>query len=265
MSADTRAPHADRPLPLAARSYDDEPVESLALRWQVPAVYAFDEVGSTLDVAHALAPNAASGTVVLAERQSAGRGRYGRRWTSQPGTGVWLTIIERPTDVRALDVLSLRCGLYAAEALDALATDRVRVKWPNDLYVRGCKLGGILIETRWRGTSPDWVAIGFGLNVTTPPVPDAVGLAPGATRVGALDAVLPALRRASSASRHLDGDELARWRTRDIAHGRTVSSPSDGVVAGISAAGEILVTSADGRSSAHRSGSLTFAEPLTCS
>ncbi len=231
----------------------------------MPAVYAFDEVGSTLDIAHALAASAESGTVVLAEQQTAGRGRHGRRWTSAPGAGVWLTIIERPRDVRALDVLSLRCGLYAAEALDPLANDRVRVKWPNDLYVRECKLGGILIETRWRGTAPEWVAIGFGLNVTPGTVAGAIGLSLGTTRVTALDRLLPALRRAAAASRHLDDDERARWRMRDIAVGRTASDPATGIVAGISAAGELLITNADGHSSAYRSGSLTFAEPLTCS
>ena len=245
--------------------YDGELVETLAGRWQVPAVYAFDEVGSTLDVAHALAASAESGTVVLAEQQTAGRGRHGRRWTSAPGAGVWLTIIERPRDVRALDVLSLRCGLYSAEALDPLAGDRVRVKWPNDLYVRECKLGGILIETRWRGTAPEWVAIGFGLNVTPDNVAGAIGLSPGTTRVTALDRLLPALRRAAAASRHLDDDERARWQMRDIAVGRTASEPAAGIVAGISAAGELLVTNTDGRCSAYRSGSLTFAEPLTCS
>ena len=125
----------------------------------MPAVHAFGAVGSTLDVAHALAPTAASGTLVIADEQTAGRGRHGRRWASEPGAGVWLTLIERPSDARALDVLSLRCGLNAAESLDDLAGAPVRVKWPNDLYVGACKLAGILIETRWRGTAPEWVAI----------------------------------------------------------------------------------------------------------
>lgn len=225
---------------------------------------AFDAVGSTLDVAHRLAPDAASGTLILADEQTAGRGRHGRRWASARGAGIWLTLIERPSDARALDVLSLRCGLYAAEALDALAESPVRVKWPNDLYVGECKLAGTLIETRWRGTKPEWVAIGFGLNVSTPDVDTATGLVAGVTRLAALDCIVPALRRAATASRHLSEDELARWRARDLSVGRTVLEPVGGVVAGINASGEVLIMS-EGHTAAVRSGSLTFAEPLACS
>ena len=250
--------------PRATRRYDGESVEALAERWQLPAVYAYDAVGSTLDVAHALAPSAASGTLVIADEQTTGRGRHGRRWTSQPGAGVWLTLIERPSDARSLDVLSLRCGLNAAEVLDDLAGVRVRVKWPNDLYAGDGKLAGILIETRWRGTAPEWVAIGFGLNVVAPDVATAAGLLSGTTRLAALDRVVPALRLAASSSRHLSEHELSRWCARDLAVGRTVALPAAGRVQGISATGELLLA-ADGRITAHRSGSLTFAAPLSCS
>ncbi len=236
----------------------------LAERWRLPAVHAFDAVGSTLDVAHALAPTAASGTLVIADEQTAGRGRLGRRWTSAPRAGVWLTLVERPTDARALDVLAVRCGLYAAEALDDLAGATVRVKWPNDLFVSDGKLAGILIETRWRGTTPDWVAIGFGLNVRAPDVATGAGLAPGVSRIAALDRLVPALRRAAAASRHLSEEELSRWRARDLSAGRVIDAPTRGVVQGISATGDLLVA-AEGQVTAHRSGSLTFAEPLSCS
>lgn len=183
---------------------------------------------------------------------------------SAPGAGVWLTLIERPSDARALDVLALRCGLYAAEALDDLAGTTVRVKWPNDLYAGERKLAGILIETRWRGTAPEWVAVGVGLNVTAPDVATGAGLLAGASRVAALDRVLPALRRAAAASRHLAESELARWRARDMSVGRVATEPIAGVVQGISATGELLVF-ADGQVTSHRSGSLTFAASSTCS
>ena len=246
-------------LPRAAAAYDGVGADALASRLGVPAVLLFDQVGSTLDVAHRIAPEAASGTLVLADEQTAGRGRHGRRWASAPGAGVWLTLVERPTDVRALDVLSLRCGLYAAEALDVLAGARVGVKWPNDLYVGDRKLAGILIETRWRGTAPDWVAIGFGLNVVAPEVSTGVGLRPGVSRLEVLGVLVPALRRAAGASRHLGDDELARWRVRDIAAGRLLVSPAEGRAAGISSEGELLVADAVGSLTRHRSGSLTFA------
>jgi BirA family transcriptional regulator, biotin operon repressor / biotin---[acetyl-CoA-carboxylase] ligase len=254
--AELEAPGAPR----QAAAYDGTPPAALAQRLGVPAVLAFDRIGSTLDVAHRVGPSAASGTLVLADEQTAGRGRHGRRWTSAPGAGIWLTLIERPTDARALDVLSLRCGLYAAEALDGLATSRIGVKWPNDLYVGARKLAGILIETRWRGTAPDWVAIGMGLNVTAPPVDTGVGLRAGVSRLAVLELLVPALRRAAAASRHLDQGELARWATRDTAAQRTVSTPATGRAAGISAEGELLVADDAGVVSRHRTGSITFAE-----
>lgn len=239
--------------------------DDLARRLDLPRVEAFDEVGSALDVAHRIAPDAPSGTMVLADQQTAGRGRHGRRWASAPGAGIWLTLIERPTDARALDVLSLRCGLYAAEALDPFADAPIGVKWPNDLYVGARKLAGILIETRWRGTAPDWVAIGFGLNVAAPAIETGVGLRAGVSRLEALERLVPALRAAAAASRHLSADEVARWRERDVAAQRAVTTPHAGIAVGISAAGELLIRADDGIVSPHRTGSLTFADPQTCS
>jgi BirA family biotin operon repressor/biotin-[acetyl-CoA-carboxylase] ligase len=244
---------------------DGATAEEISRRLGLPRVELFDEVGSTLDVAHGIAPDAPSGTLIVADEQTAGRGRHGRRWASAPGAGLWLTLIERPSDARALDVLSLRCGLFASEALDDLAGHRVGVKWPNDLYVGERKLAGILIETRWRGTAPDWVAIGFGLNVRAPDVSTGIGLSAGVSRLHALERVVPALRAAAAASRHLGAEELTRWRERDIARDRAVTSPVAGTVTGISPEGELLVAAADGRVTAHRTGSLTFAEPLACS
>jgi BirA family biotin operon repressor/biotin-[acetyl-CoA-carboxylase] ligase len=248
--------------------YDGLDAAALADRLALPRVEVFDEIGSTLDEAHRLAAQGApAGTMVLADAQTAGRGRQGRHWRSASGAGVWVTLVERPADGSALGVLSLRCGLYAAEALDALAGARLGVKWPNDLYAGDRKLAGILVETRWRGSSPDWVAIGFGLNVIPPP-PDletAAGLARGASRLAALDALIPALRRAVAAHGELTAAELARWAERDIASGRIVTAPAPGRAVGITAAGELLIESGDGRVAPHRSGSLLFAEPLACS
>jgi BirA family biotin operon repressor/biotin-[acetyl-CoA-carboxylase] ligase len=255
-SADARAVHLD-----------GLPADDLARRLALPRVELFARVGSTLDVAQARAADLPSGTLILADEQTAGRGRQGRAWSSAPGAGIWLTLVERPADPRALDVLALRCGLQAAEALEPLAAGAVCLKWPNDLYVAGRKLAGILIETRWRGTAPEWVAIGVGLNVRAPALDTGVGLGAGTTRLDALDRLVPALRRAAAASRHLCADELARWRRRDVAGGRVAASPAAGIVEGIESDGRLLITSPDGILSRHRSGSLTFADPspLTCS
>jgi BirA family transcriptional regulator, biotin operon repressor / biotin---[acetyl-CoA-carboxylase] ligase len=250
--------------PSAVR-YDGHTAAELARLLGVPRVEVFASVTSTLDVAHRIASSVPAGTLLLADEQTAGRGTQGRRWLSGAGAGIWLALIERPDDARALDVLSIRCGLEAAEALDELAGAPIGVKWPNDLYVGGRKLAGVLIETRWRGAAPEWVAIGFGLNVRTPPLETATGLADDCTRLDALAHLVPALRRAASASGHLTDAELVRWRARDVARGRLVSAPSSGTVDGVAPSGELLVRSADGHVASHRTGTLTFAEPLACS
>ena len=246
-------------------TFDGASAGELARRLALPRVELLDAVTSTLDVAHAIAPEAPTGTLVLAERQTAGRGRHGRRWDSAGGGGIWLTLIERPQDPRALDVLSLRCGLGAAESLDALAGGRIALKWPNDLYLAGRKLAGILIETRWRGAAPDWVAIGFGLNVVTPQLDSAIGLPPGTARLDALMRLIPALRGAAGGTGHLAAGELQRWRERDLAFGCAVSAPAAGVASGIDAAGELLIRESNGIVSRHRTGSLTLDGSPPCS
>lgn len=233
----------------------------LAARLGLPACELHDRVGSTMDLAHAAAGRgAASGTLILANEQEAGRGRGGRRWSSAPGGGLWMTLVERPASLGGIEVLSLRVGLHLAEALDALAGGRVRLKWPNDLYVGEGKLAGILIEARWRDQRVEWVAIGVGINIVpAADVQGAAGLAAGVSRLQALDRVVPALRAAAAVEGPLTTDELSRYAARDLSVGRRASQPAAGVVAGISTTGELMVDTAAGRV-ACRTGSLVFAE-----
>ena len=252
-------------LAAAGATYDGWDERNLALELALPRVVLFDAVGSTLDVAHALAAEGVpAGTLVLADRQTAGRGRAGKQWSSPPGSGVWLTILERPRDPAALEVLSLRLGLRAAAVLERHAGGAVSLKWPNDLYVGPRKLAGVLTEARWRESRVEWVALGVGINVVPPPdVPTAAGLEPGTRRVELLAELVPALRAAAFATGPLTAAELAAFGARDAARGRRCASPSAGVVEGISAAGELLVRGDDGRVTAARGGSLIFAEEAT--
>jgi BirA family biotin operon repressor/biotin-[acetyl-CoA-carboxylase] ligase len=242
-------------------TWDGHTAGALAHRCAVPHVELLVETGSTLDVAHALAEaDAPAGTVVVADFQRAGRGRQGRTWSSQLGGGVWCTVIERPRDPRALDVLSLRVGLRIAEALDGLAGEPVSVKWPNDLVLRGGKVAGILTEARWAGSSLGWVAVGVGVNVTPPPDQDrATGLPAGVRRSDVLDAVVRAVRSAASANGELSAAELERYRARDVLVGRRITSPSVGTVRGIAPSGALLVDGARGPEQ-HRAGTIVLAE-----
>lgn len=236
--------------------------EALRQRLAVPHVDLHAELGSTQDVAHQLAEQGApAGTVVLADAQRSGRGRMGRSWSSEPGQGVWCTVVERPANLEALDVLSLRVGLLLAERLDAFANDRVRLKWPNDLLVGGRKVGGILVEARWSGGAPAWVAIGIGVNVRAPAVEGAAGLRDGIRRVDVLAAVVAAAREASRLPGWLTDAELARYNARDLLQGRRIVSPGIGIVQGIAPSGALMIESAKGVEQ-HRAGTIELAEEL---
>jgi BirA family transcriptional regulator, biotin operon repressor / biotin---[acetyl-CoA-carboxylase] ligase len=229
---------------------------------ELPRVELLESTTSTLDVAHRLAARGApAGTLVIANEQTAGRGRGGKSWQSSPGAGLWLTLIERPSDSSGLGVLSLRVGLAAAEALDRFAPEPIRLKWPNDLYIDQGKLGGILVEARWREQAVEWVAIGLGVNVQAPKnVETAAGLEPGTDRLDVLGDLIPAVLAASRATGPLQADEMEEFDARDLARGRRCVEPAVGRVAGITATGELLVALADSVAP-FRSGSLVLEDP----
>jgi BirA family biotin operon repressor/biotin-[acetyl-CoA-carboxylase] ligase len=243
--------------------YDGRTAEALAAELGVPRVVAFDEVGSTLDAAHELAASGApAGTLVVADAQTSGRGRMGRAWRSESGAGVWLTLIERPRDVAALDVLSLRIGLALAPVLDAFVGSPVRLKWPNDLYVGTRKLGGVLVEVRWRESAPEWAAIGVGVNVRAPiGEPRATGLDTDASRAVLLTRMVPAMRAAAARTGALDRSELAAFASRDAVTGRRCREPVDGVIQGIDPSGA-LVVDVGSQIAVVRAGSLVLEEEL---
>ena len=216
---------------------------TVASALDLPRVELHDRVGSTLDRAHVLgAEGAPAGALVLAEAQTAGRGRTGRVWESPAGTGIWLALLERPTDPAAIQVLSIRIGLRAARVLDRFAGAAVELKWPNDLLIAKRKLAGVLIEARWRDARADWVSIGFGINVRTPPgMPAAGALATGTDRFEVLAELVPALRAAAAARGPLTLPELDEYASRDAARGRRCREPAIGEVMGIDARGALLV------------------------
>jgi BirA family biotin operon repressor/biotin-[acetyl-CoA-carboxylase] ligase len=108
---------------------------------------------------------AGPGLVVVAEHQSAGRGRLGRRFASAPGLGIWsTTLLEPPRDPGLAPRLSLLAAVAVCRAIEAETGAAPRVKWPNDVRLNGRKLAGILVEARTRG--PELFAVaGIGVNV----------------------------------------------------------------------------------------------------
>ena len=221
--------------------------DALARALDLPRVVALEAVGSTMDEAHALATDGApAGTLVLAEAQLAGRGRGGRPWRSAPRAGIWMTLIERPRGGEALEVLSLRVGLALAPVLERWMPRPIQLKWPNDLLVEHKKLAGVLIEARWRDARPDWVAIGVGINLVLPTTEETAIALHAADPFDVLAEAVPAIRSAAFATGALSDRELAAFAARDLARGRRLEAPTVGTARGISAAGELLVETAEG-------------------
>jgi biotin-(acetyl-CoA carboxylase) ligase len=120
------------------------------------------------------------------------------------------------------------------------------------------KLGGILIEARWLGERPSWVAVGVGVNVAPPDgVARAVGLRPGTARVDVLAALVPAVRRAVALRGHLAEWEVVEFGQWDVASGASCVEPARGTAIGVNRAGELRIATADGIT-VHRIGSLVF-------
>jgi BirA family biotin operon repressor/biotin-[acetyl-CoA-carboxylase] ligase len=164
---------------------------------------------TSADVAAAVREGAAGGLVVIAEQQTAGRGRLDRTWQSPARAGLLLSVLLRPeVDPARWPMLSLLAGLAAVEGLVSVGNVDARLKWPNDVMVDGLKLGGILAER-----VDDAVIVGIGINVSTRrdelPVDSATSLAllGGCTdREILVKEVLRALHRRYAAWRDTGGD-----------------------------------------------------------
>lgn len=125
------------------------------------------EVDSTNRLARNLAyQGAREGTLVIAENQTQGKGRMGRRWDSKPGLGVWFSLILRPqVSMEALAGITILAAVVLSKAIDATCRFRPEIKWPNDLVFQGRKLAGILAEVSGEIDRIHYVVLGIGINV----------------------------------------------------------------------------------------------------
>jgi BirA family biotin operon repressor/biotin-[acetyl-CoA-carboxylase] ligase len=207
--------------------------------------------------------------LLVAERQTAGRGRHGRQWHGTPGASLTFSLAW-PLARTDLSGLSLAIGVALADALEAADQNerRIGLKWPNDLWLvddwseasrrRGRKLAGVLVETApFRGGRI--AVVGVGLNVAAQTVGDAASsvasldeIDPEATTSSTLARVAPAL---VAALRRFDAEGLApfaeRFAARDLLHGLAVlgsdaDAPIEGTGAGIGPHGALLLRTAVG-------------------
>jgi BirA family biotin operon repressor/biotin-[acetyl-CoA-carboxylase] ligase len=148
----------------------DDLATALAMAGDRQGIFAnrilwYAEVGSTNDVAAALADRGEpEGTVVVADAQSAGRGRHGRAWASPPGAGLYMSMLTRPA-AHAVGLLTLAAGVAIAEGIQAATGLQPQLKWPNDIYMEGRKLAGILAEAGASSAGVQYVILGCGINL----------------------------------------------------------------------------------------------------
>lgn len=229
------------------------------------------QIGSTNDLAKELAgAGVPEGTVVVADEQTAGRGRLGRRWLAPAGSALLCSILFRPTlPLRSAPQLTMIASLAAADAVASVAGLDVALKWPNDLVVTSGgssaapdwrKLAGLLTETGVMGERLDFAVVGLGVNVNLPAemLPE---IAPGATSLLAetgrwvdREALLAALLA------HIEGryadlqsgrSPHAEWAARLATLGRRVRATTaggsvEGVAEAVDADGALLLRATDG-------------------
>lgn len=137
-------------------------------------------VDSTNTLAKTLAAEGSDeGTLVLAEEQTAGRGRMGRQWLSPAYHNLMVSILLRPEiPANHVFVLTMILALAVSEGVEDMVGLKPFVKWPNDLYVGGEKIAGILTEFATRDKRVEYVILGMGLNVNWSPGNEAIGLYP---------------------------------------------------------------------------------------
>jgi BirA family biotin operon repressor/biotin-[acetyl-CoA-carboxylase] ligase len=133
----------------------------------------FDSIGSTNNEALAWATSGAKDlSLVIADEQTAGRGRLDRKWFTPRGTALAFSLILRPT-VEEKPYITRFTGLAALAVADTLRTRGLvsQIKWPNDVLLNGRKVAGILVESVWSGEEVDCLVIGIGVNVLKGAVP----------------------------------------------------------------------------------------------
>jgi BirA family biotin operon repressor/biotin-[acetyl-CoA-carboxylase] ligase len=138
----------------------------------LPSYRYLDRCGSTSAVLKEEAASSSTGTVVITDEQTEGRGRSGRAWISQAGKDLVFSVLLRPAiPPEQAQLLSLAAAVATAEVLDTLPglRGRARVKWPNDVMLGGKKVCGILLESCVKGGQLYWVVAGIGLNVNSDP------------------------------------------------------------------------------------------------
>jgi BirA family biotin operon repressor/biotin-[acetyl-CoA-carboxylase] ligase len=203
---------------------------------------------STNDRARRLAATGfPSGTIVTADAQRSGRGRSGRSWEAKAGKAVLYSALLRPLAPNHR-LLPLAVPIAVAEAAEAVAKVKCEVKWPNDVWIDGRKVAGVLIEAR---PEDGWAVIGVGINVATEPSEFPSALQATATSLGSditvaetIDALNERLGYWVAAE---ESEVLEAFRERDALRGRGISwDDGEGTAEGVDEQGNLVVATDSG-------------------
>lgn len=145
-------------------------------QWMGHKVEFREETDSTNSEARRQAEKGAlDGTLVVAERQTAGKGRRGRHWTSPAGTGIWMSLILKPKlEPSCAPMLTLLAGLAVSVGIEDYCGLKSQIKWPNDLTLEGKKICGILTEMSADMEMIQYVVVGIGINVNIEEFPEEI-------------------------------------------------------------------------------------------
>jgi BirA family biotin operon repressor/biotin-[acetyl-CoA-carboxylase] ligase len=171
-------------------------------------LYFYPSLDSTNDQAALLARQGAPhGTLVIADEQTAGKGRAGRRWFTPPGSAVAMSFVLHPSGLAAdaFGGLVVLGSLAVAQALEDIGLE-AEIKWPNDVLLEGRKVAGVLVENFWDGDASEHMILGIGVNVLLASQPPGDALEYPATCV---EAVL---------GRAIDRHEFIRTIVRSVGH-----------------------------------------------
>jgi len=229
-----------RMIPSEERLNSWEIAENLDTQIVGRVVHYFDAIDSTNNYAKKLAAEGcADGLAVVAGQQTAGRGRLGRSWVSQPDKGIYITVVLRPDMAPAeTQILTLAAAVAAVRAIYAAAGISLGIKWPNDLVAAGRKVCGILLEMSSEADRVNYIVIGIGINYSQEPedFPEELRNRAISLKMAAEDAPSKSISRLSiirSLLRELDavyriilegGQEkiLQMWREHSVTIGREV-------------------------------------------
>ena len=247
-------------------------VENLRTKFVGHNILYYPVTSSTMDMARqAVRDGAAEGTIVVADQQTAGRGRLGRKWLSPPDSSILLSIILYPR-LHELPRLNMAACLAVARSIEKATGLKPTIKWPNDVLIDGKKVSGILIESDVQRDAVNYVIVGLALNVNLDPssIPEIAETATSlkqvlghdVSRLEMLESLLAEFEKLYSTMRRGEPiDEEWRGRLETLGKEVTVTCGQDvreGYAESVDEDGNLLLRLEDGRLMTIAAGDVTL-------